>query len=73
MFFKRKGWLRKEFDAQLLETFIQAKDDWSKKTDIINRSVDPSDEVIVSGKIAKAKYLYLLKEAKYRNIKIGRP
>ncbi|MBM7705088.1 YaaL family protein [Metabacillus iocasae] len=72
MFFKRKGWLRKEFDGQLLNTFIEAKEDWSKKTDMINRGVDPSDEVIVSGKIAKAKYLYLLREAKYRDIKIGR-
>ncbi|MFC3883420.1 YaaL family protein [Bacillus songklensis] len=72
MLFKRKGWLKKEFDEQLLTTFINVKNDWLKQTNLIEKSVDPSDEVLLSVKVAKAKYLYLLKEAKKRNISIGK-
>jgi hypothetical protein len=72
MFFKRKGWLKKEFDEQLLATFINVKNDWLKQTNLVEKSVDPSDEVLLGVKVAKAKYLYLLKEAKKRNISIGK-
>jgi hypothetical protein len=72
MLFKRKGWLKKEFDEQLLTTFINVKNDWLKQTNLVEKSVDPSDEVLLGVKVAKAKYLYLLKEAKKRNISIGK-
>lgn len=72
MFFKRKGQLKKEFDGQLLTTFINVKNDWLKQTDLIEKSVDPSDGVLLSVKVARAKYLYLLREAKKRNISIGK-
>ena len=72
MFFRRKGQLKKEFDEQLLTTFVNVKSDWMKQTDLIEKSVDPSDEVLLSVKVARAKYLYLLKEAKKRNISIGK-
>ncbi|MDQ0247903.1 hypothetical protein J2S09_005582 [Bacillus fengqiuensis] len=72
MFFRRKGQLKKEFDAQLLTTFVNVKSDWLKQTDLIEKSVDPSDEVLLSVKVARAKYLYLLREAKKRNISIGK-
>lgn len=72
MFFRRKGQLKKEFDEQLLTTFVNVKSDWLKQTDLIEKSVDPSDEVLLSVKVARAKYLYLLREAKKRNISIGK-
>ncbi|HWO95765.1 MAG TPA: YaaL family protein [Bacillus sp. (in: firmicutes)] len=72
MFFKRKGQLKKEFDEQLLMAFVNVKNDWLKQTDLIEKSVDPSDEVLLSVKVARAKYLYLLREAKKRNISIGK-
>ncbi|AQX52983.1 YaaL family protein [Priestia flexa] len=70
MFFKRKGWLRKEYDESFLKTFNELKDKWNKKEVIVERSVDPSDAVLVDMKLAKVKYLFLLKEAKHRNISI---
>jgi hypothetical protein len=72
MFFQRKGRLKKEFDEQLLHTFIHVKNSWLKQTDIIEKSVDPSDDVLLSAKITRAKYLYLLREAKKRNISISK-
>ncbi|TYR78159.1 DUF2508 family protein [Priestia megaterium] len=72
MFFKRKGWLRKEYDDQFVSTFIQVKESWTKKTAMVERSVDPSEDVTVDVKLAKAKYLFLLKEAKQRNLSIRR-
>ncbi|WP_078414977.1 YaaL family protein [Priestia abyssalis] len=72
MFFRRKGQLKKEFDEKLLTTFVNVKSDWLKQTDLIEKSVDPSDEVLLSVKVARVKYLYLLREAKKRNISIGK-
>jgi hypothetical protein len=72
MFFRRKGQLKKEFDEQLLTTFVNVKNSWLKQTDLIEKSVDPSDEVLLSAKVARVKYLYLLREAKKRNISIGK-
>lgn len=72
MFFRKKRKLRKDFDDQLLTTFVNVKSDWLKQTDLIEKSVDPSDDVLLSVKVARAKYLYLLREAKKRNISIGK-
>ncbi|KOO46722.1 YaaL family protein [Priestia koreensis] len=72
MLFKRKGWLRKEFDQELLNGFNDTKAHWLKQSRYIEQSVDPSEDVLVSMKVAKAKYLYLLKEAKHRNISNGK-
>ncbi|MGF9893249.1 YaaL family protein [Priestia megaterium] len=72
MFFKRKGWLRKEYDDEFVKTFMQVKQEWSHKASMVERSVDPSEEVMVDIRLAKMKYLFLLKEAKHRNISINR-
>ncbi len=72
MFFKRKGWLRKEYDDEFVKTFMQVKQEWSHKSSMVERSVDPSEEVMVDIRLAKMKYLFLLKEAKHRNISINR-
>lgn len=68
MFFRRKGWLRKEFDEKLLNQLDQLRNDWNNQKSLIEKSFDPSDDVICQAKLTEAKYFYLFKEAKKRNI-----
>ncbi|OLS33473.1 YaaL family protein [Bacillus sp. MRMR6] len=72
MFFRRKGWLRKEFDEKLLMQLSEHKDHWQNQKQLLDRSFDPSEEAICQTKIAEVKYFFLLKEAKHRNVRINR-
>lgn len=72
MFWKKKGWLRKQFNDQLIERLQRYRDDWMEKKQLIEKSVEPSDKVIFDLKIAEAKYLFLLREAKKRKVTIGK-
>jgi hypothetical protein len=72
MFFRRKGWLRKEFDEKLLTQLNDYKNDWQNQKVLLEKSFDPSEEVICQSKLSEAKYFFLFKEAKYRNIRINR-
>ncbi|PAE31449.1 YaaL family protein [Bacillus sp. 7884-1] len=72
MFFKRKGWLRKEFDGKLLTQLQEYKEHWREQKQLLDKSFDPSEEAICQTKIAQAKYFFLLKEAKERNVSIKR-
>ncbi|ASS89695.1 MULTISPECIES: YaaL family protein [Aeribacillus] len=70
MFIRRKQWLRREFDQLLLQDLIELKEHWEYQKRLVEKSFDPSPEVLSSLKLAEAKYLFLLKEAKKRNIKM---
>jgi len=70
MFFRRKGRLRKEYDEKLLAQLNRYKINWQQEKMLLEKSFDPSDEVICQAKIAEAKYIFLLKEAKQRNVTI---
>ncbi|XJZ27352.1 YaaL family protein [Bacillota bacterium Lsc_1132] len=70
MFFRRKNWLRNEFDDRLLKQLHAFKLDWQQQKILLDKSFDPSEEVICETKLAEAKYFFLLKEAKYRNISL---
>ncbi|MEH7335690.1 YaaL family protein [Neobacillus drentensis] len=72
MFFRRKGWLRKEYDEKLLIQLNKYKEHWQQEKMLLEKSFDPSDEVICQTKIAEAKYIFLLREAKERNVKLMR-
>jgi len=72
MFFRRKGWLRKEFNDQLLTQMDQLKLSWNNQQGLLKKSFDPSEDIICQAKIAEAKYFFLFKEAKYRNAKVDR-
>lgn len=72
MFFRRKGKLRKEFDEKLLVQFNQLKKEWLSEKSIIDKSFDPSDEVLCGAKLTEAKYFFLFKEAKERNITLSK-
>lgn len=72
MFFRRKGWLRKEFDEKLLNQLNEFKEQWQKQKQLLDKSFDPSEEAICQTKIAEAKYIFLLREAKQRSVSLKR-
>lgn len=72
MFFRRKGWLRKEYDEKLLVQLNRYKQHWQQEKLLLEKSFDPSEEVICQTKIAEAKYIFLLREAKERNVTLIR-
>lgn len=70
MFFRRKKWLRSEFDEKLLEQLNRLKTDWNNEKSLVEKSFDPSPEAISQAKLAEAKYFFLFREAKKRNVKV---
>ncbi|CAM4124959.1 YaaL family protein [Mesobacillus thioparans] len=70
MFFRKKKWLRKEFDQKLLEQLDSMKTNRNNQKLLVERSFDPSEEFITEAKITEAKYFFLFKEAKHRKITI---
>ncbi len=44
------------------------KHDWETLENIIEHSIEPSEEGLLDLSLAKAKYFYLLREARYRKI-----
>ncbi|MED3553767.1 YaaL family protein [Cytobacillus praedii] len=70
MLFRKKGWLRKEFDSQLLEKVNELKNSWNGQRQLLEKSFDPSAEAISQAKIAEAKYFFLFKEVRKRKITI---
>jgi hypothetical protein len=72
LLFRRKGWLRSQYDQQLIQNLLDLKEEWNRQKQLVDKSVEPSSQVLYELKVAEAKYFFLLKEAKKRNIKIGR-
>ncbi|WP_251555370.1 YaaL family protein [Neobacillus muris] len=72
MFFRRKGRLRSEFDEKVLVQLNHYKEKWHQEKNLLEKSLDPSEDVICQTKIAEAKYILLLKEAKYRKVNLRR-
>ncbi|WP_111646627.1 YaaL family protein [Paranoxybacillus vitaminiphilus] len=70
MFWRRKGWLKKEFDEKLIAELETVKNEWLKQKNLVEKVVEPSEAVLADLKIAEAKYFFLIKEAKRRRISI---
>ena len=70
MFFRRKNRLRNDHDAELMHHLESLKRNWFNQKSLLERSVDPSEEAIVSSKITEVKYFYLFKEVKRRKVTI---
>ena len=70
MFFRRKGWLREEFDEKLIQQLKGLKENWDRQSALLENSFDPYLEMELQTKLARAKYLFLLREAKKRNLSV---
>ncbi len=66
----RKHKLRKEFDHRLIDLMGNVKKEWDQKSDMLKLSYEPNDELQYQMLLAKAKYIFLFKEAKKRKISI---
>ncbi|HLO12832.1 MAG TPA: YaaL family protein [Pseudoneobacillus sp.] len=70
MFFRRKGWLRKEYDQKLLIQMEEVMQNRQQHKKLLEKCLDPSDDVIYQMKLNEAKYFFLLKEAKKRQVSL---
>jgi hypothetical protein len=70
MLFSRKGKLKKEFDEQLISQFFAAKQELQTAKEMEEMSDDYDLYIITKRKIAESKHLFLLKEARIREVKV---
>ena len=70
MFFRKKKRLRNDFNESLIGDLERLKQIWHNQKSLLERSVDPSEEVIAQAKLAELKYFYLFREVKRRNVRI---
>ncbi|MBN8236536.1 YaaL family protein [Halobacillus kuroshimensis] len=67
MFGKQKK-IKREMDQELLVRIRKMKHEWESLNTIIEQSIEPSEEGLNDLALVKAKYFYLLREARYRGI-----
>jgi len=72
MFWRRKGWLKKQFDERLVEQLEAMRNEWIKQKELIEKSIEPSEDVLMDAKITEAKYFFLIREAKRRRVTLKR-
>lgn len=65
----RKRTRRKVIDQHLLETINLLKREWHHIQAIMEKSIEPTEESLYQQNIAQAKYLFLLREARHRNLR----
>ncbi|WNF37104.1 YaaL family protein [Bacillaceae bacterium IKA-2] len=72
MLFKKKGKIRELEDQRLVSHIAMLKENLMIRTQLLKNSIDPSEEVIFKLKLTEAKYIFLLKEARVRNVSVGK-
>ncbi len=70
MLFSKKGRLKKEFDEQLISQFFVAKQELQVAKEMEEMSDDYDLYIIAKRKVAESMHLFLLKEARLREVKI---
>lgn len=71
MLFRKKR-LFQSIDDDLLFALEKTKDEWMMRKKLIEKSIEPSDVLDYELKLAEAKYLFLLREAKSRKLTLKR-
>ncbi|MFC0300116.1 YaaL family protein [Virgibacillus soli] len=65
----RKGRKRRqEVDEELLQAIFRVGEEWKQIKSIVDKSIEPTFDGENRVAISQAKYVYLLQEAKYRQI-----
>lgn len=72
MFWRRKGRLKKQFDERLVEQLEAMRNEWIKQKELIEKSIEPSEDVLMDAKMTEAKYFFLIREAKRRRVTLKR-
>ena len=68
----KKRLKKKEIDEHLLSTINKLRDEWQQIQSIVEKSIDPADSSLYQQSLARAKYLFLLREARHRNLSAKR-
>lgn len=68
----RKKAKKKEIDEHLLNTIIKLKNEWQQIQSIVEKSIEPADSSLYQQSLSRAKYLFLLREARHRNLSANR-
>ncbi len=71
MLFRKKR-LFQSIEDDLLFALEKVKDEWMMRKNLIEKSIEPSDILDYELKLAEAKYLFLLREAKSRKLTLKR-
>lgn len=72
MFYRRTGWLRREYDEKLISELEELKSSWMNQKFLLEKSLEPSNDIVMETKMAELKYFSMFREAKYRKISIKR-
>lgn len=67
--FRKKSKLRQEYNEQLLSLMNRQKESWEKYKQMEEIIVEEHPKLTAERKLAQAKYFYLFKEAKIRQIR----
>ncbi|SHN32749.1 YaaL family protein [Gracilibacillus kekensis] len=66
--FRSKTIKKELLDKELLDTIFRLKKEWSYLDGIMDRSIEPSESAQFDLAVKKAKYFYLIREARIRNL-----
>ncbi|WP_203364676.1 YaaL family protein [Bacillus sp. REN10] len=70
MFFRKKNKLKKAHDENLMQLLEQSKQEWFKHRELLRLSFEHNEELVAQTKIHEAKYFFLFREVRKRNIRI---
>ena len=59
---------KRDVDTELLESIFTLERKWKHIHSIMRKSIDPQEKGIYEEQIARANYIFLLREARYRKI-----
>ncbi|WP_106495635.1 YaaL family protein [Lentibacillus sp. Marseille-P4043] len=59
---------RKDIDEQLLDSIFTLEHEWKQIRSLVEKSIEPLESSICKQKLAEAKYLFLLREARHRKV-----
>ncbi|MGV3464105.1 MAG: YaaL family protein [Heyndrickxia sp.] len=68
--FGRKQKLREEYDQKLINLMSTARRDWIHQKSLVDMSFEYDEELNYYKLTAEAKYFFLFREAKKRNLRI---
>lgn len=64
----RKKKRRKIAEQELLDTIFALEREWKQIQQIVEKSIEPSENSLNHLRLAQAKYMFLLREARHKNL-----
>ncbi|WP_085993762.1 DUF2508 family protein [Oceanobacillus senegalensis] len=64
-----KKYNKNEIDMELIKSIHQLECEWKQIQSMMKRSIEPMEGGYILESLAQAKYVFLLKEARYRKLR----